>query len=215
MSTTTTDAATIEAVEALPTVQDDATVKRLVQSLDDLAKEEKQTGAALQTARAEVQAATDALEDLEIEQYASEDVTAEDVDAARERLASEQRDVKRLEVKADRIEKAITRVQDRLKTEREEKAGRRVYEEYAPVVLATSKRAAAALSEAMDALEAMNAARAKAKANKVRPTSDYEKPSLSLPFDALRNRNSKTMGAALRAALQTAEAPVEDLEAYV
>ena len=165
MSTTTTDAATIEAVEALPTVQDDATVKRLVQSLDDLAKEEKQTGAALQTARAEVQAATDALEDLEIEQYASEDVTAEDVDAARERLASEQRDVKRLEVKADRIEKAITRVQDRLKTEREEKAGRRVYEEYAPVVLATSKRAAAALSEAMDALEAMNAARAKAKAN--------------------------------------------------
>lgn len=210
-----TENATLEAVDALPTVEADATVKQLKQGLDNLANEEQQIASDLQTAKAEAADAASEVEDLEVEQYADPDVTAEDVEAARKRLAAEQDEVERLKTKADRIEKAIGRVRKRLNHERDEAAGRRVYDKYAPVALATAEAAEEAISEALDALAVMNAFRAKAKANNVRPSADYDKPGLGGTFSELSNRNNATLEDALRAARDRAVQPIEGLQKHL
>ena len=206
-----TDNATLSAVEQLPTVEDDATVQQLNDSLEQLAEDKKQTAQALATAKAEAKDAAAEVEDLEIEQYADPGVSASDVEAARKRLASEQDEVQRLEQKADRITKAISRVNERRREEKDGAAGKRMYDTYAPVALATAERAVAALREALGAVEAMNALRAKAKHNNVRPSDAHDLPAIGGTILPLTSRNNDTLADALRYALERAEQPVEGL----
>ena len=201
---------TIQDVEALPTLQDDATVSRLNESLKQLAQDEQDVADALDTAKAELQDAEAYAEDMEVEQYADPDVTASDVEAAQERHEAAKAEVERLETKADRIEQAIERVSDRRIAEKNGPAGLRMFEDYATVSLATSERAVAAFTEALEALEAMNAVRRKASKQNVTPGYDDAEPNIGSRYrssDALRN--------ALNDALESAERPVDGLEAYL
>jgi chromosome segregation ATPase len=206
---------TMEAVEALPTVEDDPRVIQLKESLASLATREEETAAALREARAAHEAAADALHEVEVEVYADPDVTEDDVAEARAAHEAAAAEVSRLEREAERVAEAITRVRSRLGTERKEEAGRRVYDQYAEVCLATAERAAAALRDARAAVEAMNEARRKAAANNVKPTMDYDRAGLGLPIKPLTNRNNKTVEEALDYALGVAEKPLPALRDQV
>ena len=197
MPDTTTDPSTVQAVADLDTVDDDATVQRLRSSLSDLQADLKDVQADLETARSEAKEAANELEELEIEQYAAEDVTASDVQGAEQRLASEQDEVERLEKKHDRLQEAISRVGKRIRSEVEGDAAARLYDEYETVVRATTERAQEAISEAARAVEAMNAAHRKAEQQNVKVSADATRRGFGVPVDRLMGLKSPRPGVAL------------------
>ena len=201
---------TIQDVNALPTMSDDATVKRLNESLEQLAQDEQDVADALDTAREELQDAEADAEDAEIEQYADPDVTESDVKAAQERHEAAKAEVERLETKADRIQQAIERVADRRRKEKDGPAGLRMFDEYATVSLATSERAVEAFEEALEALEAMNTVRRNASKQNVTPDYDDAEPNVGS-----RYRNADALRNALNDALESAERPIDGLKAYL
>ena len=193
----TTTNATVQAVADLPTVDDDATVQRLRGSLSDLQADLKDVQSDLNTARSEADDAADELEELEIEQYASEEVTEADVQGAAQRLASEQEEVERLEKKAANLNEAISRVNKRIRSEVEGAAASRLYDEYKDVVQATTERAQDAVQEAMRAVEVMNAAHRKAEQQGVKTDADATRRAFSVPIDSLMGLKQPAPGVAL------------------
>ena len=189
--------ATVQAVADLDTVDDDATVQRLRSSLSDLQADLKDVQSDLNTARSEADDAADELEELEIEQYASEEVTEADVQGAEQRLASEQDEVDRLERKAANLQEAISRVSTRIRSEVEGDAAARLYDDYKDVVQATTERAQDAVQEAMRAVEAMNAAHRKAEQQGVKTDADATRRAFGVPVDRLMGLKSPRVGVAL------------------
>ena len=194
----------------LPTLQDDPTVKRLTASLEQLAEDEQEVADSLATARTALADAEAHAEDLEIEQYADPDVSEADVQKAQDERDEAQNEVERLEQKAERIGQAIKRVQERRRAEKDGPAGSRMYDDYAAATLATSERAVEVFSEALEALEEMNAVRAKIRHQNVMPPVEAEEPH---PGNSYRDEND--LRKALTDALETAQAPIERLRKYL
>ena len=203
---------TIQDVEALPTVQDDPRVEQLTASLEQLQSDLTNARDALGTARAEADAAKAEVEELEIEQYADPDVTESDVQAARAALASEQAEVERLESKVQNVQTAIERVDERLGREQAQDAAARLYDAYAPVLRATTNRALDALSEAIDAVEAMNAAHEKAEHQGVKTEADATRTAFGVPVGRLMRLKKPDALTALREVKEKASGCMEYID---
>lgn len=194
-------------IDTLPRIQDDPRVKKLQGSLKELAVDLEEAMARLDAARQEATTAHHEADELEIEQYASDDVTEKDVEKAQAKAKTLTDEVAATERKIDTIETAIDRVKERLKTEREE-AGARVYDEFAAASLQTSKDVMRAVPAAIEALKSMNEVRTLASGMKVRPSTD-ERPRLGTPIPA------EQIAVKLEEAMQLAQRTADELEDYV
>lgn len=206
---------TLKDVNALPTVHaDDKRVRALAASLDDLAEEHDAAQEALPGAVKKAREARETADELEVEVYASEDVTEADVEAAQQKAQEAEERVETLKATQAQVSEAIDRVRGRLNDERKE-AGVRLSDAYAPALLKASRQAAEALRAARDALEVMNAARRKAKANNVggsRAGWPVGKEFSGRPFNARNRRVRPDVEAIMEAAIGVAEAPIEPLD---
>jgi len=194
-------------IDKLPRIQDDPRVQKLQGSLKELAADLEEAMTRLDAARQEATAAHHEADELEIEQYATDDVTEKDVKKAKAKAEKLTDEVASVERKIDTIETAIDRVKERLKTEREE-AGPRVYDAYAEASLQTSKDVMRVLPAAIEALENMNAVRRLASGQKVYQPGD-ERPRLGTPIRA------EKIAPQLDEALKLAEKTAAELAEYV
>jgi len=194
-------------IEKLPRIENDARVKKLQASLKELAADLEEAMARLDAARQEATTAHHEADELEIEQYASDDVTEQDVQAAQAQAKALTDEVAATERKIDHIETAIDRVKERLKAERDE-AGPRVYDQFAAASLETSRQVLDVLPAAIEALQRMDKVRQLASGQKVRQAGD-ERPRLGTPIHASR------LVSKLDEAMVLAEKTKDQLEEYV
>lgn len=153
---------TMQDVNALPTVQDDPRVQTLNENLQKLADQHADLEEVqLPDARANAADAAEVAEDLEVEVYASEDVTEKDVEKAQAAATTAAARVEELETKRDKISTAIDRVKDRLRQERKVDAPKRLYPTYVPVVAEAAEQLMDVTPAFLDALEVYNAVRRK------------------------------------------------------
>lgn len=153
---------TMQDVDALPHVKDDARVKRLQESLRSIAEQIDDVEAALPDARADAEATAAKVDALEIEVYASDDVTESDVEAARSAAEAAADKVDALEQKKAKLEQAAERVQERRKREKEHDAPKRIYPAYIGPVKSAAEQVVEAAGPLLEALEVYNAAVRKA-----------------------------------------------------
>jgi chromosome segregation ATPase len=187
-------------IDNLPTPQDDDRVQQLKESLDDLASDLDDLKERLPEAKERARELRAEADEMEVEVYASEDVSESDVQDAKAKAADAEAEVEDLEEQIEKKEQALDRVKERFRTEINEKAGKRLYEEYAEAYVETSERLRTAAEAFLSALEDADKVRRKAQDFSVVTTG--ETPPLNYPSD----RISLNMGSnenPVRKAVQT------------